>query len=430
MKPYSVDWQLLQAIRQEGPIAQHRLAEAAGLRRSTVNGAVRRLLDEGWIEEAGRLRPGRGRPAILLEVRRTLGYFVGVDLAGRQFHAAAVTADGEEAGRATAGLGRDRDPEAVADQIDLAVRGMLSRLNAARDQLLGLWIGVRGVVDARGRVVTSAALGWHDVPLAELLGRHFDGPIIVRGGASVQSAGAEALIGAGRGAESMVYFQAGDGISARLVRAGQLLSGATQRAGEVGHVVVEPGGRRCGCGNRGCLETVASGPALVRALAAIPDRHWPPDIHERLRSSRIRREGVRPLLRDAAAVWQADRRHPAHALFEETASRLAWGASVAISAYDPEVLVLGGYLFQDHPQMVRMFERMQGQFVMDWKQRPVRVAVAQLPAEDRALAGAIEACQRYWSGPPASALNGASPAGDSHDASSRGANGVAPPLSR
>jgi len=83
---------------------------------------------------------------------------------------------------------------------------------------------------------------------------------------------------------------------------------------------------------------------------------------------------------------------------------------LAIAAHDPQLLVLGGYLFQDHPRIVQGFRRVLGQYVMDWKRRKVEVEVAQLASEDRALGGAAEMCQRYWAS-PVSVIQGAVPDG-------------------
>ena len=153
------------------------------------------------------------------------------------------------------------------------------------------------------------------------------------------------------------------------------------------------------CGNRGCLETVASGPALARDLAELPPGELPEEVRQRLGAARRRRQSIPSLLRDLYGTGPLGKRRRARELLEGVAERLAWGASLALAAYDPQTMVLGGYLFQDHPELVRAFERCLSRFVMDWKRRQLCIVVAQLTAEDRALNGAAEACQHYWANP-------------------------------
>lgn len=392
-----MDWSVLQVIQRLGATPQRKLAEQIGRQRSTVNGAVQRLLTSGWLERVGQAGGGRGRPAILLAVNRNVGCFAGVDIAASDLHCAVVGADGTLLDHVSARLGDEHSPSAVADQIDLNLRGVLSRVGFGVPDLLGLWAGINGAVDERGVVVTCAALGWHNVPFRQRLATRYGCEVLVQGASTTMNAAAEALLGAGRDANSLVYYHVGRGISARFVQRGQPLAGATQRAGEIGHVVVAPGGARCACGNNGCLEAVASGPALCAALRRLPRAAVPEPMQKLLREPDG--ETTAELVRAAYKARPRDNQHPLAALLAQTTNYLALGAAMAVAAYDPQVLVLGGYMFQDNAPLRREFQRILRRMVLDWDKRDLKVVQGEVLTQDRAVGGAAEVCQRFWANP-------------------------------
>ncbi len=390
------DWQVLQVLYRLGATPQHKLAEHLGRQRSTVNGAVQRLASAGWLTRAGKEAAGRGRPAILLAVDRAVGCFAGIDIAADDIHCALVGADGVLLDQASARLGEERSLEAVLDQVDLTLRGLLSRAELSVDALLGLWAGINGPVDESGVVVSCASLGWHNVDLRAALAARYGDDVLVQGGAAVMNAFAESLMGAGRDAGSLVYFHVGRGISARFVERRQPLRGFSQRAGELGHVVVAPDGPPCACGNRGCLEAVASGPAIVRAVRRIPRDDCSEDLRGALASADGSR--ARDIVRTAVADHAQDA-GPVGALLADVVKHLAMGAAMAVAAYDPEVLVLGGYLFDDNAPLRDGVRAGLRRMVLDWDKRNIRVTQGEVLTQNRAVGGAAEVCQRFWAAP-------------------------------
>jgi predicted NBD/HSP70 family sugar kinase len=394
-----MDWSVLQVIHRLGATPQHKLAEHIGRQRSTINGAVQRLVASGWLQRVGQTGGGRGRPAILLAVNRSAGCFAGVDIAAEKLHCAVVAADGTLLEHASCRLGEEHNLAAVVDQIDLNLRGLLSRLGLSVTALLGIWAGVNGAVNEHGVVVTCASLGWHNEPFREILRQRYVCDVLVQGGSSVMNAAAEALMGAGRDVDSLVYYHAGRGISARFVQRGRPLAGATQRAGELGHVVVAPRGARCACGNSGCLEAVASGPAIAAAIARLPRRGLPDPLRKALREMGTDADAAGKVAQAAFLHGSRSRRDPLSGLLAEVVEYLAMGAAMAVAAYDPELLVLGGYLFTDSPALrsdvIRTLKRM----VLDWEKREMKVVQGEVLAQDRAVGGAAEVCQRFWANP-------------------------------
>jgi len=144
---------------------------------------------------------------------------------------------------------------------------VLREAGVEREQVAGAGMGLPGPIDRRTGTVGSSAIlaGWARVNAASELSRRLGMRVEVDNDANL-GALAELSLGAGRGVEDLVYVKVSSGIGAGLVLGGRLHRGATGIAGEIGHVQVRADGAVCRCGNRGCLETVASGPALLNVL--------------------------------------------------------------------------------------------------------------------------------------------------------------------
>ena len=190
----------------------------------------------------------------------------GVDVGGTKVAALVVDSDGATLGRAERAM-VVRSGAAGIEPILSAVRAALDAARATVDDLAAIGIGVPGRVDPETGVVGLATnLGWRDVPLARLVEAEFGVPCRVENDVHLAAAG---LVGheAAGAATSLAYVAVGTGIGAGLVLAGRLHRGDRGMAGEIGHVVVDPAGPACRCGQRGCLEMVASGPAVAGRAA-------------------------------------------------------------------------------------------------------------------------------------------------------------------
>ncbi|MFF3839887.1 ROK family protein [Streptomyces sp. NPDC001930] len=253
-------------------------------------------------------------------------HVIALDVGGTGMKAALVGADGtllHEARRAT---GRDRGPEAVVETI----LGFAEDLRALGQERYGepaaaAGVAVPGIVDAEnGIAVYAANLGWHDVPMRELLSGRLDG-IPVALGHDVRTGGlAEGRIGAGNGADRFLFVPLGTGIAGAIGIGDRIEAGAHGYAGEIGHIVVRPGGTVCGCGQRGCLERYASASAVSQAWA----------------------EASGDPKADAADCAKAVESGDAAALqvWQDAVDALADGLVTALTLLDPRTLIIGGGL--------------------------------------------------------------------------------------
>ena len=257
------------------------------------------------------------------------GLVAAIDVGGTSMKGALVGADQRVVHEARRPTPRDAGPDAVVSAIEAFLEELLAaaaRLPAPGGRPVAAGVAVPGIVDeAAGVARSSANLGWRDVPLARRLEVAAGLPVAlghdVRAGAL-----AEYRLGAGRGSDGMLFLPVGYGVAAAIVADGRLVV-ARGHAGEIGHLVVEPGGESCGCGGRGCLETVASGSAIARRYA---QRSGPGD-------------GSSVSAREVAARARAGD-ETAIAVWADAVQALAFAIAVSATLLAPEVVVVGGGL--------------------------------------------------------------------------------------
>lgn len=248
---------------------------------------------------------------------------VAVDVGGTGIKCAIVDATGAVHHTERHPTGAERGPLAVLDTILDVTEGLARRARTSGLVPCGVGVAVPGIVDeAAGVAVWSANVGFRDVPVRDLVAERVGLPTVL--GHDVRAGGlAEARLGAGVGYRQVLVVPVGTGIAAAHVVDGRGFAGAHGAAGELGHVVVRPGGPRCACGGSGCLEAVASASAIARAYSA--------------------RAGV------ATTAEQVARRAAggealAGDVWADAVDALADGLLTAVAMIDPEVVVVGGGL--------------------------------------------------------------------------------------
>jgi glucokinase-like ROK family protein len=258
---------VLRTVYQAGWISRADVARATTLARPTVSTAVAELIDEGLVTESGLGPSVGGKPPILLRVEDDSRYLIGVDLAESEFRGALVNLRGAIRRRLSLPI-HEQDGEAAL----ALVHRLINELAQASDRpIAGIGIGTPGLMDARRGVVRNAVnLNWRDLPLGEMLETRHGWPVYIANDSQVASL-AELTFGHGKDTANLIMVKVGRGIGAGIVLDRRPFYGDDSGAGEIGHIVVEPGGRPCRCGNRGCLETVASTRSLVQRAQAMWD---------------------------------------------------------------------------------------------------------------------------------------------------------------
>jgi predicted NBD/HSP70 family sugar kinase/biotin operon repressor len=262
---------VLGALRERGRISQADIARVTGLSRTTVHTLVSELKNSGLVHEvetsAHDIRGGR--PAVQLMLRDSSLAVVGIDFG----HSHVQVAVADIAHNVLAERRRDLDVRHDArTAIDTATRMVVEVLaegHVERKAVIAAGIGVPGPVD-RGRGTAGSATilpGWTGVRIATEMQQRLGMPVEIENDANL-GALAEMTWGAGRECSNFAYVKAATGIGAGIVIDGRLLRGASGTAGEIGHTTLDESGALCYCGNRGCLETVASGPAIIALVSS------------------------------------------------------------------------------------------------------------------------------------------------------------------
>lgn len=318
------------------------IAAETGLTKASVSSLVADLLETGLIEELGVTRDGeRGRPGMGLALnprRGALGAEVNVDYLAvgvLDLHGELRVHETVEA----ANHGR-RPEDVLADLGGLAAR-VRDAAAAEGIELLGGGLAVPGLADPEtGIVATAPNLAWSDVHLADALAGLAPGaPFGVEVSNEADSAAlAELWYGRGAAAGAYLYLSGEVGVGGGLVIGSELFTGAGGHAGEVGHVVVDPHGRRCSCGGRGCVETVA-GQDAVLAAAGITEAGG-------TTAARI--------LALQASLGEGDAR--AIAAVERAGEALAVAAIAAARLVDLSTVILGGHFAMLHATIGPAFE--------------------------------------------------------------------------
>jgi N-acetylglucosamine repressor len=337
---------LLRLIQTEGPISQAELARRSGLGPASVSSILQTLIESGVLAEEGKTTSGLGRKASLLAFNRLAVLTVGVLIEQEHCEVALVDLSGRVLERATKTHPRYEQPDEVVALVAELLEGLVQRAGVRPGTLAGVGVAVPGLVNAKtGSVEIAANLGWRNVGLRSLFEQRLGLP------AGVENIGrakarAEALWGRGAGHENFICLEVGSGVGAGVVCDGRVLRGASASAGEVGHITLDPAGPRCSCGLNGCWEVFCSGPAIRRRIAM----HLAADV------------GYNGILTATSSIAElaaaAELGDPlANGVIEETAGYMVRGLLNLICNFDPELVILSGFVVWDCP---RLLEAVQG----------------------------------------------------------------------
>ena len=255
-----------------------------------------------------------------------------IDIGGTKLAAGVVDADGKMLERGEVPTLAHEGLEPVLGRIVGLGRDLLTRAAARCEPVQRIGIGCAGPVDLKaGKVFNPPNLpGWSEVSLVRHIESALGLPALLENDANAAALG-EFRYGAGKGARSLVYFTVSTGIGGGIILDGKVWHGLKDAAGEVGHMTVCPDGPVCGCGNRGCLEAMASGTSIARRAREVVAAGRPTRL----------REISKPTSADVVCLAQAGD-VVAREVWDEAVRYLGIGVAAAITILAPERIVLGG----------------------------------------------------------------------------------------
>ncbi len=258
----------LELVSDQGATSRAEIARQTGLSRAAVSSLVGELIENGLLRELGQGTSAGGKPPTLLALNERGRDIVAIDLGHRPFRGALVDLSGRIHERVDATQAETAPVGSKAHEV--AVDLIETLIGKATAPVLGIGVGAPGVINPDGTVLEATNLDWHGFELGTELRRRFDIPVSIANDAAMA-----ALFEFRRRPtdRNLILVKLGRGVGAGVILNGALHRGEHSAAGEIGHVRVKDDGDACRCGNSGCLETVASVPAILRRLGADPERH-------------------------------------------------------------------------------------------------------------------------------------------------------------
>lgn len=331
------------------------------------------------------------------------GLYCGVDLGGTSAKLALADAAGEIVCQDSFSTQASGDPDSVLDAIVANCDGMFDRIGRSGDAALaGLGMGVPGLVDVQSgvtRFLPNLPSQWRDVPVAQRLQQSLGCPVRLMNDARTATLG-ELRFGCGReigGVQEIgdvqgqsgltfAFFSIGTGIGGGIAINGKIHLGPLGAAGELGHQTVVPNGPQCGCGNRGCLETLASGPAIAAEGVRLMRMGLAPRLREIAEgdANRVTTETMGQAAEDDHLVAQA---------IERAAEFIGIAAANVVTILHPDRIVLGGGVSHLGPRLTTPVKRVIGERVGMFPTEELAVQCSQLGSE-AGLRGAIALAQQ------------------------------------
>jgi glucokinase len=303
---------------------------------------------------------------------------IGVDVGGSKINALLADADGNIEAQSLKDTLADEGPDAVIGRIIEAISQLTSGVEVA-----GIGIGAAGAYDAeRGAIAFSPNLpGWNNIPLRDIISREFGLPTYLQNDCTLAALG-EHRFGAGVGVDNLVYVGLGTGIGGGIIADGQIYTGTSGAAGEIGHMIIDINGSLCKCGSYGCWENYASGRAIAQEAARQMEAGIPTAIR--------RYAGGDATKVTAQKVLQAaqDGDYIAHEIISRTAYYVGIGLVNLVNIFNPELILIGGGLANMGSLLLDQATKVVQERVFEISAQAVRIELAQL-GNDAAALGAV-----------------------------------------
>jgi predicted NBD/HSP70 family sugar kinase len=364
---------VLERLHLLGPASRSQLTAMTGLNRSTIADLIGVLSELGYAEEGpGVAVSGPGRPSTLVKPRPSGAVVLAAELSVDSIAVATVGLGGHVYNQLRVARPRQRfSPQETVDDLTNLAGPLLGSL-PAEHTLVGVGVGVAGITRrSDGFVHLAPNLGWHDVPIAELLARRLGVSVPIR---VANEADLGALAEHRRGAHprtgNLIYISSEVGIGAGIIADGKPLLGSAGYGGEAGHTVINPSGRSCRCGGTGCWETEAGEAALVRHVGAT-----------------ARGTGLSVVNAVASRAETGD--EVALRAIAEVGRWLGLGIGNLVNIFNPELVVLGGLYDRLYPFLEDSVVRAARRAALDAPGEMVTIERSGLGV-DAALIGAAE----------------------------------------
>ena len=306
-------------------------------------------------------------------------YVVGIDIGGTKLATVVADSTGQILSKVRKPTLAEKGPEYALQLLFDMVRETVELASLEQSSVSAIGVSCGGPLDTKTGVIYSPPNlpGWDALPLKAQLESEFQIPVTIENDANA-SALAEFRFGGGRGYGAVLYMTMSTGIGGGIVIDGQIYHGANDSAGEVGHQILLPDGPRCGCGKRGCLEALCSGPAIARrAQAAIQAQRA-----EGKASATTLLNLAGGHIEDVKSEYVLAAAQTGDALalqlVDETAYYMGWGIANLVNILNPDIVLLGTIAIAAGDLLINPIRKTVSEFAMTRPAEAVKIEPAQL----------------------------------------------------
>ena len=372
---------VLEVIRKNGPISQVEIVRTTRLSSATVTNMIKILKKKNLVREVGSAKSSGGRKPILLSLNPEAQYVMAATFFADEITVAILNLLGDIKNKVKVSTEVEKGERRVFENFTHTADSLLNALHLGKKNILGLGVSFEGVVDhKKGTLVLSNRFGWRNIPVRDILKESYRLKTFVEGDGRAMALG-EYHYGVGENITNMTCIDIDSGIGAAAVLNGNVYHGAFSMEGEIGHIQTIPYGAKCRCGKRGCLETVASGTALItRVRKALKNGKKFKGIH--LQDSLPEHIMVRTIFQ------AAEEDEFILKIVEEIGYYLGLAVANVINYSDPELVVLTGYMINESGELLSsIIEDVARKHIVAGESRKVRIEKGIL-GENAALVGA------------------------------------------
>ncbi|MED2942364.1 ROK family transcriptional regulator [Bacillus swezeyi] len=361
---------ILNKIRTSEPISRAQIAKETRITPPTVSSIVKELIDQGLVKESTLGHSSGGRKPTMLHINTGAFYVIGVDAGPETVECILTDLAGGIFQRTSSLLEKPLTSDKFMAVLKENIDTILSQSSVDQEKIIGIGIAMHGVVDAEtGTSLIAPILNLTNIPIKEALEKEFNLTVKVENDARAMALG-ESWFGGHGDVDSMAAVNIGRGVGAGIVISGKLYHGAQGIAGELGHMIIDMNGEICECGNRGCLQTLVSGPAIAE-------------------------RGRKQLKERAGGLTAQDMFEMAQSgnqtcidLFHETGSIIGIGLTNFIHLVNPSKMVLGGGVMKGEKFMMPAIVETIQKKALTAEARQTDVAVTRL-GDEATLLGAV-----------------------------------------
>ncbi|KHE72282.1 ROK family transcriptional regulator [Halobacillus sp. BBL2006] len=382
---------ILNMIRKQGPISRADIAKQSRLTPPTVSNIVKELINTKFVIETTQGTSKGGRKPTLLEINVDYFYILGIDVGTTSVKFVVTNLFGDLKDTTSLEIPAFPTNENLISIMKEGIRLLLSNGNNDPGKFLGVGVGMHGIVDPeKGISLFAPSFQLKNIPIKEELEKEFNMIVNVENDARAMTLG-EYWFGHGNDADNMVGVNVGNGIGAGLMVKGRLFHGENNLAGEIGHITIDLSGPKCPCGNYGCLQTLAAGPAIAE------------------RAKKELKSGTHSLIRDLVqgdleqvdgkVVYEAALQNDEFSiqLLYQTGRYLGIGLTNLIHTINPKRIIIGGGVSKAGPYLMEGIEEtIQSRGLTD-KAKETSIVLSKLGDHASAIGACVLILEEFFS---------------------------------